>query len=81
MAKPMLIVDLGMPRNVAPEFVASGIELVTLEDLRCWYRREKFDVTGLVEENSGLSELRHELYNKMMFRIQGKNHSSEQDVK
>ena len=44
----LLCVDLGAPRNVAPDAAAAGVRIVDLEDLKHWHRRVGCDHAELL---------------------------------
>jgi glutamyl-tRNA reductase len=69
------IVDLAMPRNVAPELdgVTSSIHVVDLDDLKHWYRREAADMSQIMERSYRITTEHQEMYEKLTSSFQGGN--------
>ncbi len=73
--KRLLIIDLAVPRNVAPELdhLATHTEVADMDDLKHWYRREAADLAHIVElSNTTISE-HIDLYEKLLRSFQGGN--------
>lgn len=69
------IVDLAMPRNVAPELngITSKIHVVDLDDLKHWYRREAADMSQIMERSFRIAAEHREMYEKLTSSFQGRN--------
>ena len=69
------IVDLAMPRNIAPELdgITSNIHVVDLDDLKHWYRREAADMSQIMECSRKLTAEHREMYDKLTSSFQGRN--------
>ena len=70
-----VVVDLAMPRNVAPELngLAGSIRVVDLDDLKHWYRREVADMARIFEVSKEIVQQHKEMYEKLMQSFQGRN--------
>jgi glutamyl-tRNA reductase len=70
-----VVVDLAMPRNVAPELdgVADSIRVLDLDDLKHWYRREKADMARIFEISNNVLEQHRDMYDKLLTSFQGRN--------
>jgi len=69
----MLIIDLGVPRNISPE-IAKGnnsIKLVDLEALRLWRTKEFIDVDKLLEISRKTITEHREMHGKIIAGLQG----------
>ncbi len=69
------IVDLAMPRNVAPALdgVTSNVHVVDLDDLKHWYRREAADMSQIMECSLRLTAEHRDMYDKLTSSFQGRN--------
>ena len=70
-----IVVDLAMPRNVAPELngLAGSIRVVDLDDLKHWYRREVADMARIFEVSKEIVQQHKEMYEKLTQSFQGRN--------
>ncbi len=70
-----VVVDLAMPRNVAPELngIADSIRVVDLDDLKHWYRRKVADMGHIFEVSKDVVEQHKEMYDKLIQSFQGRN--------
>jgi len=73
--RQVTIVDLAMPRNVAPELngVSASIHVVDLDDLKHWYRREGADMTEIMERSVRIATDHRDMYDKLTSSFQGRN--------
>lgn len=71
--KNVVIIDLGMPRNVAPEIEGLGgnLRIVDLDDLKHWCRRELADLEQALDLGRREVRAHRELYDKLIKDIQG----------
>ncbi len=71
--KKILIIDLGIPRNVSPEFrkLMPNVTIVDLDDLKHWHRRETIDMTHVFEESTKAVEEHRPQFEKLMNGIKG----------
>jgi len=69
------IVDLAMPRNVAPELdgITSNVHVVDLDDLKHWYRREAADMSQIMACSQRLAAEHRDMYEKLTSSFQGGN--------
>lgn len=69
------IVDLAMPRNVAPDLdgVSASIHVADLDDLKHWYRREGADMTEIMERSVRTATDHRDMYDKLTSSFQGRN--------
>jgi glutamyl-tRNA reductase len=65
------IADLGIPRNVDPALAGNGIEIVDLDDLKHWHRREQADLDRLVAESREIVHQEIGLYDKIIRGLAG----------
>ena len=72
-----MILDLGMPRNVAPELdTHSGdITVVDLDGLKYWYRRELTDMNDIFTRCRAIVSEHQDLYEKITGSFQSRNPS------
>ena len=72
-AKKILVVDLGIPRNVAPEFkkLVPNVTVADLDDLKHWHRREAIDMSRLFELSTKVVDEHRSVYEKIVFGSQG----------
>ena len=70
-----LVIDLGMPRNVAGDLAASDgtIRLVNLDDLKQWQRREMADLEQVRQLGEAAVADHREMYDKLLRTFQGGN--------
>ena len=75
--KELTIVDLAMPRNVAPELenLSPNIDVVDLDDLKHWYRRKAADMARVYEVSKEVVDRHQEYYDKIVHSFQGGNAS------
>jgi glutamyl-tRNA reductase len=73
--RPVLVLDLAMPRNVAPELAVRvpSLELVDLDGLKRWHRREQVDLPHLRGLCRDLVLGHREYYDKLVHSFQGWN--------
>jgi len=71
----ILIVDLAMPRNVAPELggLTGHIRVVDLDDLKHWYRREMADMSRAFELGKETVAEHRGMYDKLTAGFTGNN--------
>ena len=62
------IVDLGLPRNVAPDLDGNGsnIHVADLDDLKHWYRREAADMTDVLDKANAIVDGHGDMYAKLV---------------
>ena len=67
-----VIVDLAMPRNVAPDLngIADSIRVVDLDDLKHWYRRKMADMARIFELSKEVVEQHADMYEKLIVSFQ-----------
>lgn len=73
--RDVLIIDLSMPRNVAPALdgFTPRLKVVDLEDLKHWYRREAADMEKIFALSSQTVNEHKSLYEKIIRSFQGGN--------
>ncbi len=73
--KDLIIIDLAMPRNVAPELEnpSPNIDVVDLDDLKHWYRRKIADMARVYEISKEIVDQHQEFYDKIIHSFQGRN--------
>jgi len=73
--KPVRIVDLSMPRNVAPTLhgLMANVTVTDLEDLKHWYRRCAADMAQVFEISKNVVDEHRQLYDKILYHFQGGN--------
>ncbi len=71
--KKILIIDLGIPRNVSPEFrkLMPNVTIADLDDLKHWHRREAIDMSHVFEQSSKVIEEHRPQFDKLMGGIRG----------
>jgi precorrin-2 dehydrogenase/sirohydrochlorin ferrochelatase len=71
--KDIRIVDLAMPRNVAPELngLMPNLSVVDLDDLKHWFRREAVDMARVFEGSTRVAQEHRELYDRIIRSLQG----------
>jgi len=74
----VLIVDVGMPRNVDPELtvLAAGVRLVNLDDLKQWQGRESNELTRAIGLGQRIVGEHRDLYDKSIHNVQ-RRHTDE----
>jgi glutamyl-tRNA reductase len=74
---PVMLIDLGMPRNIDPELedLSPDISVVDLDGLKYWYRRELTDITDILARCRSLVAEHQDLYEKITSSFQGGNPS------
>jgi glutamyl-tRNA reductase len=72
-----VVLDLGLPRNVAPELktLDDQLRVLDLDDLKHWYNRELADLTGLIDIARQTIHEHRELYDRLVHDIQGVEHT------
>lgn len=80
--KNVVIVDLTMPRNVAPELNAliSNLSIADLDDLKHWYRREMADMAKVFEISDRILAEHRDLYEKLINSFQNRKKDRETGV-
>jgi glutamyl-tRNA reductase len=75
--RPVMILDLGMPRNIAPELDthSSDITVVDLDGLKYWYRRELTDMNDIFTRCRAIVSEHQDLYEKITGSFQVRNPS------
>ncbi|MCF7816786.1 MAG: hypothetical protein K9M54_02790 [Kiritimatiellales bacterium] len=75
--RPVLVIDLGMPRNIDPELddLSSDITVVDLDGLKYWYRRELTDMNDILSRSRAIIAEHQDLYEKITNSFQGGNAS------
>lgn len=73
--KDIRIVDLAIPRNVAPEMneLTPNISVTDLDDLKHWFRRELADMAKILDLSKQTVEKHKDLYEKIIRQFQGGN--------
>jgi glutamyl-tRNA reductase len=73
--QPVMILDLGMPRNIAPELdtLSGDITVVDLDGLKYWYRRELTDMNDILTRCRSIVAGHQDLYEKITNSFQGGN--------
>jgi glutamyl-tRNA reductase len=73
--RPVMILDLGMPRNIAPELdtLSGDITVVDLDGLKYWYRRELTDMNDILTRCRSIITGHQDLYEKITNSFQGGN--------
>jgi len=71
--RKMLIIDLGIPRNVSPEFkkLMPNMTIADLDDLKHWHRREAIDMSHVFDKSSQAVEEHRPQFEKLMNGIKG----------
>jgi len=73
----VVVMDLGLPRNVAPELKTLGdnLRVLDLDDLKHWYHRELVDLNGLFDTARQTIHAHRELYDRLVHDIRGVEHT------
>ena len=76
-AKPILVIDLAIPRNVSPELgkLMPNIKVIDLDDLKYWYRREAVDMAKIFEISNVITNEHKDMFEKILYHFQGSNNS------
>jgi len=71
--KKILIIDLGIPRNVSPEFkkLMPNVTIADLDDLKHWHRREAIDMSHVFDKSTKVVEEHRPQFEKLMNGIKG----------
>ena len=71
--RKILVVDLGIPRNVSPELkkLIPNVVIADLDDLKHWHRREAIDMSHLFELSTKIVDEHKNIYEKIIFGSQG----------
>lgn len=71
----VLVVDITMPRNVEPELdgISQNLNVVDLDDLKHWYRREKADMVRIMDLSKDIVREHKDLYDKIISSFLGRN--------
>lgn len=74
-ARKILVIDLGIPRNVCPEFkkLIPNVVLADLDDLKHWHRREAIDMARLFELSTKVVDEHRPQFEKLMNGMRGLN--------
>jgi len=73
--RPVMLLDLGMPRNIDPELddLSSDVTVVDLDGLKYWYRRELTDMDEVLARCRNVVAEHQLLYEKIANSFQGGN--------
>jgi glutamyl-tRNA reductase len=65
--RPVVLLDLGMPRNIDPELgrLSPDITMVDLDGLKYWYRRELADMNDILSRSRAIIAEHQNLYEKI----------------
>ncbi|WP_372806977.1 NAD(P)-dependent oxidoreductase [Pontiella sp.] len=76
--RPVTVIDLGMPRNIAPELdnLSDDVSVVDLDGLKYWYRRELTDMNEVLTRSRAITTANKELYDKIAKSFKG-GHAAE----
>lgn len=71
--QPVLVLDLGVPRNVAPELQGTNdnLSVVDLDGLKAWQRRGNGELARLLETGLATVAEHRERYDKLVGDLQG----------
>jgi len=66
--KKIIVIDLGIPRNVSPEFgkLLPSLTVVDLDDLKHWHKREAIDMSHLFELSMRIVSEHKDIYEKII---------------
>lgn len=78
-SKPLMIIDLAIPRNVSPELakLMANVRIVDLDDLKYWRRREVLDMSLIFEISNRIINEHKDFYEKIIYSFQGRNKSQQ----
>jgi glutamyl-tRNA reductase len=73
--KPILMVDLAIPRNIAPELngLTPNLRVVDLDDLKTWSRRHSEDLVRVYELSRRVVQEHTDLYERLVKTLQNRN--------
>jgi len=73
--RPTTVVDLGMPRNVEPQLARAvpNLDLVDLDDLKHWLRREDGVVADLIARATAITAEHRSSYERLLASLQGRH--------
>ena len=73
--RPVVVIDLGMPRNIDPELddLSSEVTVVDLDGLKYWYRRELTDMDEVLTRSRTITTANQDLYDKIERSFKGGN--------
>lgn len=79
--RPVTVVDLGMPRNIAPELdtLSDDVTVIDLDGLKYWYRRELADMNEVLNRSRAIAADHQDLYDKVAGSFTGR-HDEKKDV-
>jgi glutamyl-tRNA reductase len=71
--RPVTVIDLGMPRNIAPELenLSDDVSVVDLDGLKYWYRRELTDMDEVLTRSRSITTANKDLYGKIANSFKG----------
>ena len=71
--RPVMIIDLGMPRNIAPELdsLSDDVSVVDLDGLKYWHRRELTDMDEIFTRSRAIITANTDLYKKIAGSFKG----------
>jgi glutamyl-tRNA reductase len=69
--KDIIIIDLGIPRNVSPEFgkLLPNVKTANLDDLKHWHKNRKIDMSRLFCLSVEVVEKHRDIYDKITYSI------------
>jgi glutamyl-tRNA reductase len=75
--KKILVIDIGIPRNVSPEFkkVLPNVTVVDLDDLKHWHKREAIDLSHIFELSAKVVDGHKNIYEKITSGARGANNN------
>jgi glutamyl-tRNA reductase len=78
-SKPIMVIDLAIPRNVSPELekLMANLKIVDLDDLKYWRRREVLDMSLIFEISNRIINEHKDFYEKIIYNFQGRNKSQQ----
>ncbi|MCX7009624.1 MAG: hypothetical protein NTY53_20665 [Kiritimatiellaeota bacterium] len=73
--QPVLVLDLGVPHNVAPELqgLSDNLHVVDLDGLKAWQRHGNGELVRLLETARGAVTEHRDMYDKLVGDVQGRN--------
>ena len=71
--RPVVVIDLGMPRNIAPELddLSTDVSVVDLDGLKYWYRSELTDMEEVLARSRSIVSANRDLYEKIAYSFKG----------